>query len=398
MTLLQEKLDAKAKKRSNLFNWRGQFTPEFVEYILQKFAKEGDFVCDPFSGSGTVLLEAARQDIKAVGFEVNPAAYTMSRFFTFCNRTQEERTQFCQEFKALLTPQLNKIKNEALFVLDIDYRTSYTNLLRFASKIKEKITGEDQQIFLLNILFQSEKDKTLLLKDSIIKSYNYLENALLQLPYTQYPIEAFLEDAKSTGLMYERKVDLIVTSPPYINVFNYHQNYRAIIEEFDFDILKVAHSEFGSNRKNRGNRFKTVIQYCIDMEVALKSFWSALNETGKIVLILGRESNVRGTAFYNGQLIMEILKISKGFTKIQTMERAFINKFGVHIKEDIIVAYKSSTDLNDEMEGRNIAVKHLKRNLMKANPEIKLDIADAIENCESVLPSPLFHSKNVVIK
>jgi len=58
MNLLQDKLDVLAKKRANLFNWRGQFTPEFVEYMLQNFTKQGDFVLDPFSGSGTVLQEA----------------------------------------------------------------------------------------------------------------------------------------------------------------------------------------------------------------------------------------------------------------------------------------------------------------------------------------------------
>ena len=82
MVLTQEKLDVVIKKRSNLFNWRGQFTPEFVEYVLHNFSKTGDHILDPFSGSGTVLLESARLNLQATGFEINPAAYTMSKFFT----------------------------------------------------------------------------------------------------------------------------------------------------------------------------------------------------------------------------------------------------------------------------------------------------------------------------
>ena len=78
MKLSQNKLDVLTKKRSNLFNWRGQFTPEFVEYILQTFTQKGDFVLDPFSGSGTVLQEAARLDLQATGIEINPAAYAMT--------------------------------------------------------------------------------------------------------------------------------------------------------------------------------------------------------------------------------------------------------------------------------------------------------------------------------
>lgn len=53
MELIQDKLDVKNKTRANLFNWRGQFTPQFVDYILENFAQNDDVVVDPFSGSGT---------------------------------------------------------------------------------------------------------------------------------------------------------------------------------------------------------------------------------------------------------------------------------------------------------------------------------------------------------
>jgi len=35
----QDKLNVTSKSRSNIFNWRGQFTPEFVEYIINTFAR-----------------------------------------------------------------------------------------------------------------------------------------------------------------------------------------------------------------------------------------------------------------------------------------------------------------------------------------------------------------------
>ena len=135
----------------------------------------------------------------------------------------------------------------------------------------------------MNILFQSEKDKNLTVKDSLFKSFLYAKKCLLSIPYKKNSINAELLDARRAGEELSNTVDFILTSPPYINVFNYHQNYRAITETFHFDILKVAHSEFGSNRKNRGNRFKTVIQYCIDMELSIRSFWKALKPNAKMV-------------------------------------------------------------------------------------------------------------------
>ena len=47
-------------------------------------------------------------------------------------------------------------------------------------------------------------------------------------------------------------------------MFNYHQKYRRSVEALDCNILAIARSEIGSNRQNRGNRFLTVIQYCLD--------------------------------------------------------------------------------------------------------------------------------------
>lgn len=133
MNLVQDKLDVLNKRRSNLFNWRGQFTPEFVEYVLQTFTKHGDFVLDPFSGSGTVLQEAARLDLKATGIEINPAAYAMSKFFTFCNLPFAERYDYCNNFEQKLNTQLLNLNGQKVYSENtvIDWLTPiYYSLLK----------------------------------------------------------------------------------------------------------------------------------------------------------------------------------------------------------------------------------------------------------------------------
>jgi len=397
MILEQEKLDVTAKKRSNLFNWRGQFTPEFVEYILTSFTKKGDHIFDPFSGSGTVLQESARLGLKATGFEINPSAYAMSKFFSFCNLTKDERNQFCKSFETKLIAQIQNLNGQKVFVENEDFREAYLNLLSFAVSFDKLISNKQERMFFMNILFQSEKDKKLTVAESILKSFLYSKNCLLNLPFSVNPIKSQLLDARSSGDELANSVDFILTSPPYINVFNYHQNYRAIIETFHFDILKVAQSEFGSNRKNRGNRFKTVIQYCIDMELAIRSFWEALKPNSIMVLIVGRESNVRGTPFYNGQLVVEIIEKTNGFSDIKTLERQFTNKFGINIKEDIIIATKTN-DLSNSLNGRAIAISHLEQNLKTSENGVHLDLAEAILNSVEVIESPIFNPQSILKK
>lgn len=396
MILEQEKLDVATKLKSNLFNWRGQFTPQFVEYILQTFTKPGDKILDPFSGSGTVLQESARLERTAIGLEINPSAYAMSKFFTFSNMSFAERHIFSDAFESKLKIQLEGLNGQKVYVDNSDYREAYANLLKFAIEFNSLNLDKQERTFFLNILFQSEKDKTLTVKDSINKSFSYAKKCLIELPYSEQPISAFLKDARSAADDFENSIDFIFTSPPYINVFNYHQNYRSIVETFKFDILKVAHSEFGSNRKNRGNRFKTVVQYCLDMEFALSSFWKALKPNGKMVLVLGRESNVRGIPFYNGQLIIEILEKSNSFSSIKILERKFTNKFGINIKEDIIIANKKINPTPDFNYGRIIALNHLKESLPKSTGEVTIDISEAIKTINEIEPSPLFNSNNII--
>jgi DNA modification methylase len=52
---------------------------ELARRIILTTTEPGDLVCDPFAGSGTVLLAAKNEGRRFVGFEIDPAyhAYSM---------------------------------------------------------------------------------------------------------------------------------------------------------------------------------------------------------------------------------------------------------------------------------------------------------------------------------
>lgn len=197
-------------------------------------------------------------------------------------------------------------------------------------------------------------------------------------------------DARNISTQYPEKTDLILTSPPYINVFNYHQNYRAVTESFGYDILGVAHSEFGSNRKNRGNRLLTVVQYCLDMESSIKSFWHTLKDNGKLVMVVGRESNVRKTPFFNSEIVEDLITKMGGFGLVGKEERSFSNKFGQMIFEDILIFEKIKNSSPIPKNAFSIAEKHLKRAVLIAPKEVLEDFKDVFIKLNNVKPSPIF--------
>lgn len=394
-TLERHRLDVRGKSRSNLFNWRGQFTPEFIEYLLEKFPPRVG-VLDPFCGSGTVIVECARRGIPTVGCEINPAAYAMSKFFTFCNVGLKDRNQLIESLYRHLSGIMPGFTDLPLFGNAHDFRTRHSNLYEFARSLFATI--RDKQIMLLALLLVFHTEDSSVgsqLGSTVVKSLDTLRCNLLSLPLTPSGVEAHLHDARLSDQASSSRADLIITSPPYINVFNYHQNYRGVLEILGFDMLRVAQSEVGSNRKNRGNRFRTVVQYCLDMEQALASFARSLPPRGKVIMVVGRESRVRGVPFYNSDIIRDLFNSMCCFEVTGFHERAFTNRFGMEIKEDIIICNR----LEGEPSVGNawqIATSRLEQALAFAERNVTHDISDALSQCASIEPSPLFQVREVV--
>lgn len=230
----------------------------------------------------------------------------------------------------------------------------------------------------------------------IYKNFNRLGEIARSLPESDQPVTVIRTDARVLPIDVG-SVDLVVTSPPYINVHNYHQKFRRSVEALGWDVLTAASSEIGANRQNRGNRFLTVIQYSLDMVLALREMTRVTVPGGRLILIVGRESMVRGVPFFNGQLVAELAVNGVGLESERRQERQFINRYGNKIREDIL-HFRASLDFHDEeyclKAARNIAKQTLLRTCWLTDAKIRQGIEDALERIDLVSPSPLVNSKN----
>jgi len=388
-TLDREKLDVVNKTRSNIFGWRGQFTPEFVAYLLDEANEGTGLVVDPFCGSGTVLQECAARNRAAHGFEINPAAYAMSRFFTLTRLSRDERVALANRVERLFRSASSEFVDLPLFNPVEDYRGRASNLLDLGREVFSRTESKSETLLALLTLFEAEGCRMPDLNQAVFTALGRVKRHLLALTSSTAAIEASLCDARLVHRYLRGEAELIVTSPPYINVFNYHQNHRAILELLGFDLLHVASSEIGSNRKNRGNRFRTVIQYALDMEACAESFALSLKPRGQLLLVVGRESNVRGISIPNSRLVADIVTSLGGFNQEGSFERCFTNRFGASIYEDVLL-FRRMNGQPTPGAARGIARTLLEELEHEASGEVQDDVRDAIACSDAIEPSPVF--------
>lgn len=373
----QDELNIAEKKRSNLFAWNGQFSPQFIETLLSKYAEKDFFVVDPFLGSGTVLVECARKKMRAYGTELNVSAYSMAKIYELCNLLPQKRSLLLKETNQVIKNTINSTN-------------SFGTLLKKNSTTKN--TELKTILSLLVVLLDIYNNE--ISNDLVKNKFESLCKIIKDLPFTESQIRAENGDARNLNLE-DECADLLLTSPPYINVFNYHQKYRASVEALGVNVLSLAKSEFGSNRKHRSNRLFTVIQYCVDIALSIKEASRVLKNKSRLIYVVGRESSVLGYSFCNSELVYNLATSIFGLKCMLRQERVFRNRYGQMIYEDILHFENNKNNaLPDEKivaQAQLTAVNMLKTKLKQDNKNKPL-LEQAILNANNVKKSEVYYA------
>lgn len=385
----QSLLNIETKDRSNLLTWKGQFSPQLVDTLITRYAKKGDSILDPFMGSGTVLYEAASHGMRVTGSDINPAAFILARTYTIANVSLTERINVIKKFEHDLFNILSS--NVELFSENnIDTESLELLLCQQASS-----SNGIELMLAESLIVLSDFHRADFSHNRILKTWQKLKEMCINIPFSDFMVSANHCDSRKLPID-NRTINLTITSPPYINVFNYHQQYRKSAEALGWDLLQVAKSEVGSNRKHRGNRFLTAIQYCIDIAQTFSEVQRVSAKDARAIFVVGRESTIRGVKLLNGDIVARVVYECFKIMPTIRQEREFKNRFGQRIIEDIIHFQNFSEGYCSNIEdcARKVAIEILRESFDTAPTDVALEINAAIINADKVLPSPLFSTNS----
>jgi 16S rRNA G966 N2-methylase RsmD len=131
-------------------HYHGNFVPQIVHQLLIRYTKAGDFVLDPFSGSGTTLIEAQRMGRNSIGIELQSSVADEA-----ISRIHSERRQgivadtFVDDSKTFDTDrilQTYNIKNVQFII----FHPPYWDIIKFSDEKADLSNSRTLEEFLDN--------------------------------------------------------------------------------------------------------------------------------------------------------------------------------------------------------------------------------------------------------
>jgi len=297
----------------HLYRYPGQFVPQIPGFLIEKFSKKYDVVLDPFCGSGTTLVEANLLHRNSYGTDVHPIARLVTKVKT---------TKISMSNDELITitninPDFDDFDEIAEECKKFEYgylfnRENLMPLLKLRKEIYENYTDDIRNFLLVCLL-------------SIVKSCANIDEQTVRVNLKKLAslnTDVFAEvlncNAKKISLD-NNTVDLVVTSPPYLNALNYikiHHIEMALLNERadEKNYIGVDKETDGTgSSSDAGKKLMAIEIYFKDMENAISEISRVLKDNGVCGMIVDKDRKIKNVRF---KFASELIERAKNYNML----------------------------------------------------------------------------------
>lgn len=355
----------------SLCSYLGAFPPSLANYFIKYFTNEKDLVFDPFSGRGTTILESRILNRQAIGSDLNPIAMALSKAKSY-NLDIKDIFKRIDELEsnydyALFLPEAQAQADEIHLIF---HPRTLSELCYLRDVLLESEDKIDQFLIgaILGIMHGGERKdgtsgylsismpNTFSMSPEYVRRFvqtnelnrfyrNVFENLRDKTErvfkkHTSPKIEAFITEcdakelSKSQDLKrFQGKVDLLLTSPPYLGIVNYAKQNWIRSWFLDSDPIEISEKLDDDLNINQWVKFS---------KTTLTEFKKMLKPNGVGVFVIGDVAKSKTS----------VIPLAREFAMMVRENKLFKN---VWIFSDYIQSVDKTTRIWGETKGKATA-------------------------------------------
>jgi DNA modification methylase len=238
------------------FKYPAGFSYRLVETLITEFRlTQSHWILDPFVGCGTVSVVAKQQGVNSVGFEAHPFVYWVARVKCFWEFDMKRLHRKLVELLAYVrSPSACDLSRQDLNAFpELLHKCFSEQNLRKLKFLRETIKGfdllpEERDLFLLALVdtlrtatkagagwpyiapseYHEKQERDAIEVFCETAEMFYQDLMTIRANWRKLPVtcDLLLHDARQPYPLDEASIDLAVTSPPYLNNYDYADRTR----------------------------------------------------------------------------------------------------------------------------------------------------------------------------
>lgn len=376
-----------------------RFIPQIPLTFIKLFTREGETVLDPMCGCGTTLVEAFLNNRNAIGNDLNPLAALItkvkitlideSEFKYFNGKLALMKRYLDLDYKDV-EEKINNLPNRKLSrifnrVVISKLESIRETLLEIKEEGHNDLFDFGRVALSATIWSLVENGNGIEVDDLFLKKVKYMQNEIIKMSkiIKNIPkVRVICGDARKLEVE-TNSVDLIVTSPPYVNALDYYRlhMYNMLWLGMDFDLFRKH--EIGGHSHFIMNRFRLLSEYLGDMLRSMIEMNRVLKKDKLCVIVVGN-SSLEYELIESYKFFAEMGK-KIGFKPIKTFFRN-IDKSKKYTSADIgkiddeyILIMQKVDDINISSDDDNFIAEIVKEQMIRFRDQIAKNPGSSIK-------------------